>query len=282
MDRRTPSSLDYETLLHELALKNWRQSVLERDYSRALANAGQLARSRDRFWRWQGSLDLAVTHLCQGRSERAREAIEGAKECFRGVPGLAAPAFEMEAGLWLDTGRPRQALETVRKASSETPLLSYFGSLAHARLGDLDTAASTASRLKTSTVRRDQALSCHVDAEIHPASGVESLREAAAGLDAEEPSSVAIPIRYALGASLLGRGEVAESLVVFEDVLRVEEAILHWPVPFLRSLFFRARIRSLQGDDAGASADAAAYLSHWEEGDFDRERVEEARQWVKS
>ncbi|HJS75577.1 MAG TPA: hypothetical protein VJ921_14890 [Vicinamibacteria bacterium] len=282
MDRRTPSSLDYETLLHELALKNWRQSVLERDFSRGLANAGQLARSRDRFWRWQGSLDLAVTHLCQGRSERAWEAIEDAKECFRGVPGLAAPAFEMEASLWLETGRPRQALEAVRKASSETPLLSYFGALAHARLGDVDTAASAAGSLKTSAAPREQALSRHVDAEIHPGSAVETLRDAAAGLDAGEPSSVALLIRYALGASLLGRGETEEALVVFDDLLRVEEAILHWPIPFLRSLFFRARLRSIQGDQAGAAADAATFVSHWGEGDFDRERVEEARQWVKA
>ena len=61
---KTPSSLDYETLLHELALKNWRLALLERDFTRALSNAEKLARSRDRFWRWQGLLDVSTTRLC--------------------------------------------------------------------------------------------------------------------------------------------------------------------------------------------------------------------------
>jgi hypothetical protein len=282
MDRRPPSSLDYETLLHELALKNWRQSVLQQDFPRALSNAGQLARSRDRFWRWQGSLDLAVTHLCQGRSEGAREAIESAKECFRGVAGMVAPAFEMETGLWLDTGRPRQALETVRKSPSETMLLGYFRALAQARLGDLDAAATAASLLTAMGTPLPVSLGRHVEAEIHSGSGVETLREAAAALPPGQPSSAGILVRYALGSSLLDRHELEEALVVFDDLLRVEEAILHWPIAFLRALFFRARIRALQGDEAGGAADAARFLSHWGEGDFDRERVDAARQWVKA
>jgi hypothetical protein len=282
MDRRSPSSLDYETLLHELALRNWRRSVLERDFPRALANAEQLSRSQDRFWRWQGFMDLAVSHLCLGRCERAREALRDAKECFRGVSRLRAPSIEMEASLWLQTGRPRQALQAVRNASGETPLLAYLGALAHARLGDLDSAAAAARDLEQSESPLARALAAHVETEIHSESGIAVLRERSAGLSENEPSSPAILVRFALGSSLLLRSEIAAALTVFEDLLRFEEAALHWPVPYVRSLYYRGWIRSRRGDAAGAAADGERFLSYWNDGDIDRERVEEARQWVKA
>jgi tetratricopeptide (TPR) repeat protein len=282
MDRKKPSSLDYEALLHELALKNWRRALLERDFARALSNADQLVRSRDPFWQWQGSLDLAATHVCQGRSESAREALEKAKEHFRDVPGLRAPVFEMEANLWLETGRPRRALEATRNASIETPLLSYFGALAHARLGEVDAALSGARRLQRSETEREVALYHHVAAELHPESAVAHLVKGTERLPAREPSAAGILVRYALGSSLLARDEHAAALAVFEDLLRVEEAIFLWPIPFIRSLFHRGKILSLQGDLTGAAADGERFLSFWSAGDLDRERVDEARHWVKS
>ena len=96
------------------------------------------------------------------------------------LAAMVAPAFEMEAGLWLDTGRPRQALETVRKSPSETMLLGYFRALAQARLGDLDAAATAASLLTAMGTPLSASLGRHVEAEIHSGSGGETLREAAA------------------------------------------------------------------------------------------------------
>ncbi|MGH9337175.1 MAG: hypothetical protein ACRD21_25805, partial [Vicinamibacteria bacterium] len=80
MTKKTPSSLDYETLLHGLALQSWRRAVLEGDFGRAFQNAGKLAQSKDRFWRWQGGLDLAITHLCRGETRGALAALETAIE----------------------------------------------------------------------------------------------------------------------------------------------------------------------------------------------------------
>ncbi|MGH9391495.1 MAG: hypothetical protein ACRD1Z_17965 [Vicinamibacteria bacterium] len=284
MDRKQPSSLDYETLLHELALKNWRRSLLEGDLSRALQNAGQLARSRDRFWRWQGSLDLAVTHLCQGLSESAREALEAAKECFREVPGLRAPAFEIEAHFWLETGRPPRALEAVRGASIETPVLLYFRGLAQARLADLEAAASASRDLARGGTPLEIALSHHVAAESRPEAAVETLLQCAASLPRPDgnPSTAGILVRFALASVLFERGELSSALGVFEQVLHDEEAVLYWPIPFIRALFFRGRIRALRGDESGASADGERFLSFWGTGDLDRERVDEARHWVKA
>ncbi len=282
MDKKKPSSLDYETLLHELALKNWRRAVLERDFARALSNADQLVRSRDRFWRWQGALDLAVTHLCQGNRKNALQALVAAKECFREVPGLRAPAFEMEANLWLETGKPRRALEAVLRAPIETPLLSYFGALAHARLGELDAASSAARSLARSETERELALYHHVAAELDPEAAVAHLLKGTERLPAADLSAAATLVRYALGSSLLAKNEITAALAVFEELLRVEETVSHWPIPFIRSLFFRGRIRSLRGDHSGAAADGERFLSYWSAGGIDRERVEEARQWVKA
>lgn len=284
MDRKQPSSLDYETLLHELALKNWRRSLLEGDFRRALQNAGQLARSRDRFWRWQGSLDLAVTHLCQGQSESSREALEAAKECFREVPGLRAPAFEIEAHFWLETGRPHRALEAVREASIETPVLLYFRGLAHARLADLEAAASVFRDLARGGTPLEIALSHHVAAESRPEAAVETLLQSVASLPRPDgnPSTAGILVHSALASALFERGERSAALAVFDEVLHDEEAVLYWPIPFVRALFFRGRIRGLRGDESGASADGERFLSFWGMGDLDRERVDEVRHRVKA
>jgi hypothetical protein len=284
MDRKHPSSLDYESLLHELALKNWRRSLLEADFPRALQNADQLARSRDRFWRWQGSLDIAVTRLCQGRSEAAREALEAAKACFQEVPGLRAPVLEIEAHFWLETGRPRRALEAALGAAVETPVLSYLRGLAHARLNQRDQAESIAWDLALPGAPLGRALSRHVAAEARPEAAVEILREGVSSLPRAEgdPSSAGILVRFALASALLGGGEIESALGVFDEVLREGEAVIYWPIPFIRALFFRGRIHALGGNESGASADGARFLCWWAMGDLDRERIEEARHWVKS
>ncbi len=284
MVKKNPSSLDYETLLHELALRNWRRSILERDYARAIQNAAQLGKSRDRFWRWQGHLDLAVTNLCQGRSESAREALEGAKECFRDVPGLRAPAFEIEAHFWVETGKPHRALEAARDAAIETPLLVYLRGLAHARLEDLGSAASDALVLSRGGSALETALSRHITAESHPETAIETLRDAASSLPRGErdPASAGILVGFALGSALFERGELSHAQGEFEHVLRNEEAALYWPIPFVRALFFRAKIRGRLGEEPGASADADRFLSYWGAGDLDRERLAEARQLVKA
>lgn len=284
MVKKNPSSLDYETLLHELALKNWRRSLLEGDFPRAIQNATGLARSRDRFWRWQGYMDLAVTDLCRGRGESAREALQAAKECFRDVPGLRAPAFEMETHYWLETGRPPRALEAARNAAIETPLLSYLRGLAHARLGDPGSAASCALPLSRGGSGLEVALSRHVTAESHPRTAVDSLQDALESLPRGErdPASPEILVRFALASALFERGELEQALEGFDQVLADERYPLYWPIPFFRSLFFRARIRGRLGDEPGATTDAEKFLWYWGTGDMDRERLEEARQLVKA
>jgi tetratricopeptide (TPR) repeat protein len=283
VEKRKPSSLDYETLLHELALNNWRRSLLRRDFARALQNAEELVRSRDRFWRWQGSLDLAVTHLCQGRSKSAREALEATKECFREAPGLSTPALEIEAHFFLETGRPHRTLEVLRGASIETPLLSYLRGLAQARLGDLEAAASVARDLGASGGPLELAFSRHVAAETRPGGALQALIQQTASLPRDlDSSSGGILVRFALASALFERGELESALGVFDEVLRDEESVLSWPIPFIRALFFRGRIRALRGDESGAIADGDRFLSFWGTGDLDRERVDEARQWVKA
>ena len=282
MSRKNPSSLDYETLLHELALKSWRRSLLEGDLARATQNAEKLAQSRDRFWRWQGFLDLAVTCLCRGRGREAREALESAKACFREVPGLLAPAFEIEAHYWLETGRPHRTIEVARAAPAATPLLHYFSGLASARLSDPDGSALAARELAQSGAPLAAALSRHVAAETDPARAVEQLAEAEGSLGDPVPSNEGILIRFALAAALVERGETERALALFDLLLRDPEALLFWPIPFIRALFFRGRIRALRGDPTGASDDGKRFLACWGTGDIDRERVEESRQWVKA
>jgi hypothetical protein len=128
------------------------------------------------------------------------------------------------------------------------------------------------------------ALSRHVAAETHPGTAVETLLEGASSLPRPEgdPSTAGILVRFALASALFERGDLEPALGHFDEMLHDEEVLLYWPIPFIRALFFRGRARELRGDQSGASADGKRFLSFWGMGDLDRERVDEARQWVKS
>jgi tetratricopeptide (TPR) repeat protein len=289
VSEKTPSSLDYETLLHELALKNWRLALLERDFTRALSNAEKLARSRDRFWRWQGLLDVSTTRLCLGDSTGALAALAGGLDCFPDVPELGAPALEGEAHILVESGRAEEALHLTRAASPATPMLLYLRGLATARLFRGSEALAIASSLTNPDPRRGNLLERHLRAEVaiadrRYADAVDSLRDALAvsGEPSRLGSSPGVLLLYALGAALDDGDRGDEALRVFDELGSLEEALLYWPIPVVRSYYHSGRILAAKGEKARAIEAFSIFLAHWTNGDLDRDRVEEALQFVKA
>jgi tetratricopeptide (TPR) repeat protein len=289
VNEKTPSSLDYETLLHELALKNWRLSLLARDFPRALSNAEKLARSRDPFWRWQGLLDVSTTRLCLGDSAGALRTLGAARDSFTDVPELVAPALEGEAHILLESGRVEEAIHLTRAASNLTPMLLYFRGLAFARLFRAGDALDIAGALPSPDPRWGRLLEGHLRAEAalvdrRYTDAVETLRDALAsfGDESKLASSPGVMLLHSLGAALDESSHREEALRVFEELGRLEEALLHWPIPLVRSYHRMGRILAARGDRERARDAFSRFLAHWSKGDLDRDRVEEALQFVKA
>jgi hypothetical protein len=288
VSEKTPSSLDYETLLHELALKNWRRALLERDFTRALSNAEKLARSRDRFWRWQGLLDVSTTRLCLGDSTGALAALAGGRDCFPEVPELGAPALEGEAHILVESGRVDEALHLTRGVSP-TPMLLYLRGLSMARLCRGGEAIAIADSLPSLHPRWGGLLEGHLRAEVALADrryddAVDSLRSALAtsGAPSSLASSPAVVLLYTLGAALDESARGDEALHAFDRLGSLEEALLYWPIPVVRSYHRSGRILAARGENARAVDAFSRFLTHWTKGDLDRDGVEEALQFVKA
>jgi tetratricopeptide (TPR) repeat protein len=293
--KRTPSSLDYEALLHELALTNWRRAILACDFSRALSNAETLARSRDRFWRWQGLVDLATTHLCFGSTSESLLHLSSARRVFPDVPSFDVAPLETEAHLWLDARSSPAPVVAPRESSadsdsdSDSDVLRYHRGRALARLGRRDEALDVAGSLAERGGRFGLSLSGHVRAEVALAAGRRDEAEAAlrAALGAfSEPerklgSTPAAPLLYAL-ARELGSSDRDEALLLFDEVAEMPDALFHWPVFHVRSHHERGALRRSRGDASGARSSFEKFLLFWGRSDVAGEDVGDALQFVNA
>lgn len=284
MSKKPPSSLDYGTLLHELAIERLRRAVVAGDFPRAAATALELSESSDRFWRWQGLLHLAEARLAMGGGESALAALDEAARTFPEAPSLGLPAAEIAAHVFLETGRAQAAFDVARRAPGETLVLLYLRALAALRLSLRPTAEELVRELARGRRPFGPALAHHVAAELEPGTSLENLSAAASMVAGEEPASPApgLLLLYALGSELVERGEREEALRLFERMGTARDAALYWPIPWVRAFYHRAMLHAARGEREPAAAAARRFLDLWGEGDLDRDRVEEARQLVKS
>ena len=113
-------------------------------------------------------------------------------------------------------------------------------------------------------------------------------REAIAALE-EAATLLEAPLRcctsHAAVWSVLGRahlelGNLGEAEQWFHKVSELGDARSLFPLEFVRSFYFLGKARAEGGNDAGAREAYQRFLSYWEDGDIDRERVAEARGYV--
>jgi tetratricopeptide (TPR) repeat protein len=273
--RKKPSSLDYEALLHELALRNWRIALLAGDFPRALGNADRLARSTDRFWSWQGRLDVATTHLAAGAAAPALEALESAKSLYSDVPALQAPAFELHAHVLVESGRLVEALEL---PGPDSELFLFHRGVAAARLSGRDEAREVADRLACDplafSIVRGEALI----AGRKPRDAIDLLR-AALSEESRLPA-LRVPALAALGRALVDARELEPARDAFTAVDDVPDGLVHWPAVWVRSYYFRGEILLELADRDAAVRSLETFLRFWKMGELDRERIERATQLV--
>ena len=152
MDSKQPSSLDFTSLLHELTLKKWVKSILGEDWHGAAVASGKMAESSERFWKWLGLVNLAVTRLYRGQGAVSLSLLEQAAQAYPESEALCASARAAAAHVFLETGRPKEALEQSRLAATTGATLPhqealFYLALAQAKLGESNDAARTAEEL---------------------------------------------------------------------------------------------------------------------------------------
>jgi hypothetical protein len=86
-----------------------------------------------------------------------------------------------------------------------------------------------------------------------------------------------VPIWFSLGSAHLGAGDPAAALPWLEKVTSSGFERLHWPVPYVRSHYLRARALEGLGRSDEARESCAHFVALWGEGDLDRDAVVEAR-----
>ena len=276
MRSKPPSSLDYDGHLHELALNNWRRALRERDLARAEINARTLTRSHDKFWRFVGGVHVGLTYLCGARASAALDAFAVAARAYPEASDLVSIARAQSAHVHLETNSPHRALEALEDAVT-TPATEYWRALAYARLSETEIARKLAARLD------DDLLRAHVLAEL--GDDVELLRREVELVpnDALASPRPVVPILYALATRLLEESP-AQAVATFAEIAAASEALLQWPLPYVRALYRVGEqcARDHDGDFERAREAYSQFLHLWRDAEIDRDTVTEAYHFAKS
>ena len=298
MDTKQPSSLDFTSLLHELTLKKWVKSILTEDWHGAAVASGKMAESTERFWKWLGLVNLSVTRLYCGQGAASLSLLEQAAQAYPDSQALCSSARATAAHVFLETGRPKEALEQARLAArTETPVphleALFCLALANAQLGESKDAERTAEELLrrlddvglTSEMARFNLLKGELArAGGRPAEAREELQRAEAALPVqttEIPSqSLHVPVWYSRGILELEADDLAAAAGRFEAVVKSFSLHVDWPVLYIRSFYFLGQIQERRGDSQEAQTHYRRFIEFWKEGDLDRRRVEEAESKV--
>ncbi len=273
-------------------------SVLREDWESAAAASRARAASDDLYWRWAGLADRALVQLFRGRSGGARKSLEAAVASQKQEPGdLSALSRVAAARVCLLLGDAERALVEARKAQLEAPgnpgewhglFVQALAEEALGRHADADRTAETLGR-KAAAIpsEKEKRRHLHLLGELlllrgDPKGALVPLSGAAASLaprgtlaGSELPQHV--PIWFSLGSANLAAGDAAAALPWLEKVTSSGFEHLHWPVPYVKSHYLRARALESLGRSDEARASYAHFVALWGEGDLDRDKVVEAR-----
>jgi len=246
------------------------------DPERALHDARGLVASPAKLWQFLGLYHSAFAHLVAGRAVPALDSLSGATRLFAAPPSIAALARRTSAHVHLETVSPRSALSTLEEAGSGAFLdhdhdARHLQALAYARLADDESATRIAATL-------EPAHEAHIHGEL--SASIRRLRDASEQVTEDPMSSprTACLIRYAYARALVRIGSSDEAASVLESLVSNPQAVVHWPVPFVRSLYQLGAIYAATGKRDSAHILFRKFLRLWNDGDLDRLEVDEARQ----
>ncbi len=91
-----------------------------------------------------------------------------------------------------------------------------------------------------------------------------------------------VPIWYDLASAYLRAGNDDRAIHWFEQIVESTTERMYWPIPYVRSFYFLAKIHEKQGETEKARAYYQRFYDFWKDGDMDLEGVEETASKLRS
>ena len=274
----------------------WRLAVLRDDPDEAQAQAERLLELDDSFARWRGHLSLAQNALYHGLARQALEHFDRAIAASSGADRALARCWKAQLLLVLEENEA--ALGEARGAQldgiDQWPELRgfYLAALAHQALGQEGEADHLAELLRERWRRQPNAVEerqiLHLDGLLSLArgdteTGRNTLERAVALLP---PRGVEfswhvfpdhVPLLVDLARAELDAGHPNAALGWLGRLAALGSERLEQPVPWVRSLYLRARALDSLGRHDEARESDQTFLDQWSGGDLHRQWLLEAR-----
>ncbi len=276
----------------------WRTQVLREDWRQAELEAAKILAFDDSFAYWRGAVSQARNLTYRGRT---KEALLRFDVATRADSDFRALAHCWKAELLLQRGEAALGLAEAELAQElardDWPELKglFLAALARQRLGQPSQARRAEEELRQRAAEHPNVVE---ERQLHHLAGLLALAEgdaegAVIALKRAEsllpPQGVEVhwhvfpdhvPIWYALGSAELAAGRLDEALGWLRNAVTSGAEHLESPVPYVRSFYFLGRIHQQRGEAAEARRYFERFLELWQDGDLDRERLQEARAYV--
>ncbi len=283
----------------------WRSLVLRDDLDGAERSAAKLMESELPTWRYHGSIQTGIVALYRGERATAWRQLETAASSPDADALLRASALNRHSEALVLLGQADKAIPLLELSQQEAPddwpgwEAIFLEALARQAVGDEAGADEAAARFATKIPEADELsiverrYHSHLEGRLAVARG-----DLATGRAKIDKAIALLPprgihwdwVRYPDQISVLMSAAEAAELdndlaAALERYRRIADSgIDHHedPIRWIRSLYHTGRLLALQGDPVRARRYLARFLSFWETGGIDRDRVEDARRILGS
>jgi eukaryotic-like serine/threonine-protein kinase len=276
----------------------WRAPMMELRLDDAEAVADDLVENDDPFWQWRGGISSAIVDLYRGRSARALATLQSVVASRPNPDPLTGAGHAELAAVLLEIGRPAEALrsaEAAREAAAgDWPAWegTFWAALAQQALGRPGEADALANELQAIVGQvpgpvgerlYHRLLGRLAFARGDLATARRELEQAVALLPAHGlqwhrhrfPDHGAL--WYELAEVLRAQGAPAEAGEQYRRLVETPTARIDHPLETVRSFYRLGQLQEARDDREAARRSYRTFLSFFEEGDVDREWVEDAR-----
>jgi serine/threonine protein kinase/tetratricopeptide (TPR) repeat protein len=273
----------------------WTVHTLSERWDAAAGVAERMVNSPDLYVKRLGFRVKALRELYRGRSREALSALQAAE--IGEASTIRAQSNNVAAHVLLEAGRPADALvqAAIARRDGKWDFAQwdglFFAALAQAKLDRWSEAEETAEELRriaeplpTESLKR---LHHHLLGDLAIARGdavraTEELERAQELLPARGFWRTAVvpdhaPIWFSLGSASLLAGRDEEAASYFRRILEHSTERVLWPILYVRSFYFLGKIHEKRGETEQAREYYRRFVEYWNDGDLDRERVEEAK-----
>jgi tetratricopeptide (TPR) repeat protein len=276
-----------------------RQNVywLREQWDEAQRASEKMAASSDPFWQWLGTVTQATTSLYRGRSHDALARYDEATRIYAEPGPFSANARNFAAHILMARGETTRALYETQMAEREGQgrgaewVAVFLTAVAQARAGQLENAEGTRQKL----AKMAEALPFDIEEKrrLHQLDGEIALArgDTTAAISELEQARAMLPPRgfpggpgvnehvsiwYSLASAQLAAGNEAKAADWYQEIVDSTTERITWPIEYVRSFYFLGKIHENRGEMDGAREYHQRFLDFWQDGDMDRERVEEA------